>query len=174
MTAPSVSPVATGHMLLFPRHHVTSLQKLTAAQKSRLVVLAAAVSSRLHVYSNDLLYFEHGADFGRACGVGHAHLHLVPLVAPSLRNILGRLSETFPDCERGSLPDLLSDNPRAAEYLIFGSSVEDMRIAFVDSLESQLIRGFICSEIGAADFDWKNVSNVDGFRTTLEDMSSIV
>jgi ATP adenylyltransferase len=73
-------PYASGHLLVLPRRHISSLAKLTAAESADLWETTRRAAAALDAaYHPDGLNI--GANLGRAAGAGiprHLHLHALP------------------------------------------------------------------------------------------------
>jgi diadenosine tetraphosphate (Ap4A) HIT family hydrolase len=73
-------PYASGHLLVLPLRHVSSLADLTADESAELWETTRAAAAALGIaYDPDGLNV--GANLGRAAGAGipqHLHLHVVP------------------------------------------------------------------------------------------------
>ena len=78
---PTVSPLTAGHVLILPKRHVRQLAGLSASEMRELLTLVNSVSGLLAASYAPPYFFEHGpaAVNDSACGIVHAHLHLVPL-----------------------------------------------------------------------------------------------
>ncbi|MBZ5610322.1 MAG: HIT domain-containing protein [Acidobacteriia bacterium] len=95
---PSVSPMSGGHVLLLPRVHVTRLADLPDGQCQQLRLCVDQATDRLRERFGQTCYlFEHGvATGGTACGIDHAHLHLLPLATNIAYSIEAQVEADFP------------------------------------------------------------------------------
>lgn len=78
IVVPSVSPLKIGHLLFFQKEHVTSLMKLNEVKINEL---KESILKYKNLFKDDLYFFEHGVGniTQMACGINHAHLHILPI-----------------------------------------------------------------------------------------------
>lgn len=72
-------PVSTGHCLIVPRNHVTSLFELSPNEQAELWALVSKVRDHLlEEFHPDA--FNIGLNDGAAAGqtIGHVHIHVIP------------------------------------------------------------------------------------------------
>ncbi|MBF0391200.1 MAG: hypothetical protein HQL38_00835 [Alphaproteobacteria bacterium] len=77
---PSLGPLTVGHVLILPRFHIEAMASLQEPLICELEDLVAKVNAMIGGIGH-VAAFEHGAcaENGGACGIYHAHLHLLPL-----------------------------------------------------------------------------------------------
>jgi len=116
--------------------------------------------------------WEHGIGFGRSggCGVTHAHMHVLPLPIDSilkLNNILKeRLVVANPiiGLKAISMVAGLEDS-----YLYWElSAQQESYIELSENISSQLMRRIIAEIHGMVQWDWRELSYWDVFKSTLE------
>src|SRR5687768_2245990 len=89
---PTIGQLFVGSVLILPRRHRETFATLGEAERRELPALLNRVLSGVARFGEPII-FEHGAvsQTGGGCGVYHAHLHVVPLPAPTLP------SDLFPE-----------------------------------------------------------------------------
>ncbi|MFI1399523.1 TIR domain-containing protein [Streptomyces sp. NPDC020681] len=101
-----VAPLTGGHVLIVPQEHVLSMADLQRAALADLEMLRRRVTGIIREsYASDVVAFEHGLcdpSLSSACGIDHAHLHVMPLDAP----VAPLFRSTFECREIGSVSDL--------------------------------------------------------------------
>lgn len=77
---PTIGQIFEGSLLILPECHVERMAALPSQQRETCLELVEVVVSRLSSYGNPIV-FEHGAAActNGACGIYHAHLHVVPV-----------------------------------------------------------------------------------------------
>jgi diadenosine tetraphosphate (Ap4A) HIT family hydrolase len=153
---PSLGPLAPGHVLLCPRHHVGSFAQVDAALHAEYCEIKATLVARLRaMYEGEITIFEHGmaADRGRmVCTVDHAHLHVVPL--PRWLDAAAAISWTT--TFDGSLP-ALRRLAGGQEYVSCETPDGVHRLMTARSgIDSQLMRRIIATSLGHGDrWNWR-------------------
>jgi diadenosine tetraphosphate (Ap4A) HIT family hydrolase len=127
---PSIGQLFFGSLVVLPRTHIETSAKLKPKQKGELILFLDSLTHILREIGYPIC-FEHGAlaCTGGACGIYHAHFHLVPLPQPLQAELI------FP-AFTGSSPNLSSPLDlfkNCDEYLVIGNEagfvhapVEDM------------------------------------------------
>ena len=168
---PTLSPLAAGHVLVLPKGHVTNLAALLESSNRKLLACAETVSNRLaKFFGSDLYFFEHGVTgAGQACGIDHAHLHILPLPMSIAGKIESRIDEDFPSLHMGSLVDVLSlvHQMGAASYLLHGRSLLEMKVSVSGRIQSQYMRRMVADMLSLPEWDWKKLSAQAEFQSTL-------
>jgi diadenosine tetraphosphate (Ap4A) HIT family hydrolase len=115
---PTIGPLFLGHLLILPRAHVDTAANLEPQQKNELISFLDSLTSALQELGNPVC-FEHGAlaCTKGACGIYHAHIHLVPLPLQI------KPEEIFPEFTGRflNLADTLNQFNHCEEYLLFGN-----------------------------------------------------
>ena len=166
---PSVGAMVEGWVLIFPKRHVLSLSELSETEWAGFSELAEHVSTSVEGNYGPTVRFEHGsAGEGRlaACGVDHAHLHIVPL-SIDLRDAIERIDHgvTF------SWQAVTGQVPKATrEDYVFVADATGQWVSFHAWLPGQVVRRAIAATLNLVEWDWKanaRLSNVEATRATL-------
>jgi len=160
VVVPSVSPVSAGHVLILPRAHVTRLADLPKALLEQLSDCVRYVEQRLCARFGSSLYsIEHGVTVGQvACGIDHAHLHVISLRGDIIAAVEREVEDQFPQDSEGTLPEVLTiAASRQESYLLHGPSAGVVRIAFSEQIPSQYMRRLIAKASTQSDWDWKRL-----------------
>jgi ATP adenylyltransferase len=169
---PSVSPLSSGHVLILPREHLTRLSDLPEASLRELYDCVDFVERRLSVrFGSSLYFFEHGVKRGQmACGIDHAHLHVVNLPGHIIATVERDVSHRFPSDADGTLHEVLraGASRRNESYLVHGQAVGSLCIAFNEHVPSQYVRRRIAKASGRSDWDWKLVYGRPEFLDTCD------
>jgi diadenosine tetraphosphate (Ap4A) HIT family hydrolase len=156
---PTVSPLCAGHVLILPRQHVSNLATLPEPARRALLACAnSTVSVLAEHFGSDLYFFEHGvAEAGLACGIDHAHLHILPLSAATADAVELHIETDFPAHSADSLVQSLSSSTqvKTTSYLLHGASLNSMRMSFSESIPSQYMRRLIADIQRRPEWDWK-------------------
>lgn len=154
LITPTLGPLHPGHLLLLPRHHVTSFVEIGASKWAATSRVAREARNQLANYwRRHIVVFEHGVgQSGGGCGVDHAHLHLVPASkAPNL-SPLGYLAWSRTTDTRW----LADAFPMRDGYFYVSLSPTEHYLASVQSPESQTLRRWLAEETGVAEWDWRS------------------
>lgn len=172
---PSVSPLTFGHLLLFPKRHVTSLAQLNSKCLQNLCKIVTQLAARVSVRSDPPYFFEHGVPENGTggCGITHAHLHLLPLPTSIALSADGRVSKEYPPDRSGDLVHMLDTHIPGFHYLLFGQDLGDLRLSFSSGLPSQYMRRIIAEETGLTCWDWRELSGVNLFRRTIKEIGML-
>jgi diadenosine tetraphosphate (Ap4A) HIT family hydrolase len=172
VTLPTVSPLCAGHALILPREHVTCLSGLSMRLRGELLDCVETVRGQLAKrYGSQFYFFEHGTrSAGLACGIDHAHLHVLPLSAEIADKLDVSVEADFSADAIAPFEDILSTAARTdgRAYLLRGSKLDRMRISFDDRIPSQYMRRIIADLESRSDWDWKFLSGQLEFRSTYE------
>jgi diadenosine tetraphosphate (Ap4A) HIT family hydrolase len=166
---PSVSPMCTGHVLVLPRNHITRMADLPKERHVALVACIDATVTGLRSRTGGPYYFfEHGVTSGKmACGVDHAHLHILPLPLATLNSIERRVDETYAPRAHGSLREVLAKAAKSpGSYLLHGIGLDRIKVSFDEQVPSQFMRRTIAKVQGATDWDWNGLFGWHEFRAT--------
>ena len=150
---PTIGALVEGWLLVVPRRDLGNLSLLATAEKRDLAEQTAELSLRLQVYGMPVYQFEHGSLPGQdgACGVDHAHLHLVPLPFD-----LYDLAVCERDVRWEELPKTASPWEHALpgrEYLAIRAPDGRSAIGYAKQPTSQWFRRLIASALGRPD-EW--------------------
>jgi len=169
---PTLSPLCAGHVLVLPRRHVTNLAALPErARKALLECAESTVSQLAERFGSDLYFFEHGVPrAGLACGVDHAHLHILPMSTGTATEVESRIETDFPALDSDDLVQALSltTQVKTTSYLLHGPSLDSIRMSFGESIPSQYMRHLIAEIECRSDWDWKLLSGRTEFLSTCD------
>jgi len=166
---PTIGPLRSGHVLVVPHQHVTSIGRLTNGDLDRLETTVTAVRQRLEAtYQEEVLLFEYGLNVPGGRRVEHAHLHVVPTAS-------GRLYEHVADRLEARRILSLSDLPREPDLsYIFIETQQGERHVFRVQNDAQprlRLRAILAPGIGAdAEGDWEQAPRPDLVQRTLDDL----
>lgn len=167
---PTLSPLNSGHILVLPKRHVSSLADLPESMwQTLLESLRSTVNQLAETFSAPFYFFEHGARIvGTSCGIDHAHLHVLPLSAAMANAVRSRVQVDFPTCEEGTFTDILSLAARRVgqPYLLYGFDLGSIQIAFDSGIPSQYMRQVIGHVQHTPEWDWKLLTGRDEFLST--------
>jgi ATP adenylyltransferase len=163
---PTLGSLVAGWLLLIPRRRVPSMAFLTNVESQELALTAERLTSRLKEFDRPVFQFEHGATTGSelACGVDHAHLHLVPLgfdlYEAAITKPEVRWHERF---DLNNLPRL-----KGVDYLLIKSPDGRVAVGNPNRVKSQWFRRLIASELGMADrWDYKSYPELPMINETV-------
>ena len=156
-----VAPISEGHLLLLTNEHLPSFASLPIGAIARADALLRYAADILEkVYEGPVLAFEHGANGlgGKAGGcIDHAHIHVLPKVAPLTGLESWRLAfralNNFADVTQFA----------GAEYFMVRDSSSVTCAIAPASLPSQLARKLLASNHDAAP-DWRESVHLDARR----------
>lgn len=162
---PSYGALVDGWTIVFPRTHVLSLAELNAAEWDEYSRLIAFVRERIERTYGPAVLFEHGsAGSGRpaACGVDHAHMHVVPLRL-GLVDSVGSLLSLPPDAWQPVAERVAA---QAGMDYVFIEDATGRWVTYQQWLPSQVVRQAIASRLGIIEWDWKLARNLDRVEAT--------
>lgn len=169
----SVGAMVPGWSLVFPTKHCVNLASLY--KQKRFWEFAAAANEHLQARYGRCAVFEHGARTEASltgCGVGHAHLHLVPLDF-SLAGESLRYSKILKwrTCRAADVLEISAGR----EYLFVADGFEREEttglISILGTPQSQFFRRVISSRIGLPDFyDYKAHPMLDIARASAREL----
>lgn len=166
IAVPSVGAMVEGWLIVFPSQHVLSLSELQANEWIAFAALADEASRRVQETYGPTVRFEHGSGGANrlaACGVDHAHLHIVPLDIDVRQAIaecdgdLGRFNWT-PVADRVQFE-------RNSDY-IFVSDSTGSWVTRASELPSQVVRRAIAKRLAVREWDWKKRAALDVVAAT--------
>ncbi|GAB3146703.1 hypothetical protein GCM10027290_28880 [Micromonospora sonneratiae] len=149
---PDLAPIAVGHVLIVPRIHLRALATLSPGMTEELEELRNDVTRILvEKLGGRVTLFEHGVCSGvSACGIDHAHLHLVPL--PDTCRLT--VDPTFPAEEISSIRSVIEIAPRQ-DYLLL-SDRNRTHVYYPATATSQYFRRLISEELGRDHWHWSD------------------
>lgn len=166
---PSIGALVEGWVLVFPKKHVLSLSQLDQAGWSDFASLVEQAKKIVVAEYGNVVMFEHGsAGEGRlaACGVDHAHLHIVPIEIELRSEIDALADEEGYDWEPVGSRVGVRDS---ADYIYIHDSTGRW-VAYRAWLPGQVVRRAIARSLGLEEWDWKKnarMANVQATTTRL-------
>ena len=154
-----------------PERHVSRLADLPTYDIAALQeILTNRVQAEKRIWHSSGIMFEHGVTPGDgvACGIDHAHLHVLPVEEPSLSHVHDRVRRDYPQHATGTLEELLTAHSGTGSYLLYGRHAPDMGICHSASIQSQYMRKIIAEELGLESWDWRALMGQDAFRATAD------
>jgi diadenosine tetraphosphate (Ap4A) HIT family hydrolase len=161
---PTIGQLFLGSLLILPRTHIETSAKMKSSQKDELICFLNSLARILNKIGYPIC-FEHGAlaCTGGACGVYHAHLHLVPLPQRLKAELL------FPEFTGRSqnLSISLDQFTNCDEYLLIGDDtgfihapIEDMSF----KPQSQFLRKRLADYFGLTkSWDWHQYTSEEPY-----------
>lgn len=172
----SVGALVPGWTVVFPMSHGANLAERYA--EPAFTRFTEQALSLLHTRYGRCSVFEHGADTETSqtgCGVGHAHLHLVPLGFPLAVEALRHAPEL--DWQRTTASDVRR-LAQDGEYLFVsdeycGTDTVGL-FARLHSPTSQFFRKLVAQRLGLAEFhDYKKFPMLDLARASAAEMREV-
>jgi ATP adenylyltransferase len=152
---PSVGAMIEGWLIAFPTRHVLSLAELSDIEWSAFDILLRSARKRVEQMWGSTVMFEHGsAGVGRlaACGVDHAHMHIVPIQL----DLRGAIAACSDEVGNYSWTPVFERVERVVEQdYIFVSDRTGNWVARSDNLPGQVVRRAIAKWFDYSDWDWK-------------------
>ncbi len=169
VVVPSVSPLAEGHLLVFPKQHVNRMSNLPFQQREQFVDIACELYEKLCTLYGNIYLFEHGIEGSGhvACGVYHAHLHLVPISEPMRSRIHSCIYSDYPPFRIGDLSEILYKKGHKMPYILYGSNPNSLFLGDATAMPSQYVRKLFAMNLNLEFWDWKELSGVSEFAATL-------
>jgi ATP adenylyltransferase len=151
----SLGALVDGWALVFPRRHVLALAEMTPLEWTAFDKTLTTVRNRLESKYGPVVLFEHGsAGSGRtaACGVNHAHMHVVALDL-DLRQAIARIDDQVGSFSWRPSNDRPVTVP-AHDY-IFLLDKSGSWISHSTHLPGQVVRRAIAFALGDPNWNWK-------------------
>lgn len=166
---PSLSPIVVGHILLVPKHHISSIAQLHAAFHTEFKTFISTLLRRISARLEPPIVLEHGIGNGKigGCGISHAHLHLLPLSPSVAARVNSQISRSFLFSQL-QLAQLADGTHNDDSYLLFGLKPEELSVAFQENVPSQYFRKIIATQLGLERWDWREKFGWDDIRTTYD------
>ena len=161
---PSMGQVVSGSLMMLPRQHVERFSDFDDDTKVRAEQMIGTIA---RAAGPSVAVFEHGARSrtGGACGIYHAHVHIVPLpknlrhqdLARGLTETPNRLSEAWKRLAQANEYLLLSDG-------FSRSWTRDVAPSERADFPSQHFRRVLASACACPDrWDWRQTSQPEGY-----------
>jgi diadenosine tetraphosphate (Ap4A) HIT family hydrolase len=169
---PTLGQIAEGHLLIIPVQHLCAVADLPRALLHQLENLCQRVRSVLCGEYGKCVFFEHGirgAGSG-GCGIDHAHIHAVPVLADGVLRILTR---EFRGSSIHSLADIEGGVDKDSSYLFFEEASATRYVFPVNNLPSQYMRRLVAESIGKSDWDWQKCGREVELSSTVQRLSPL-
>jgi len=155
---PDIQPLVSGHTLVLTKFHIPSFSGVSATLREELQGIVARARSRIadrHEAPFPFL-FEHGPGDGPypGCCVSHAHIHMIPLVAPVMNWLHVAIDG---ELRRGSGDVIETLSTVRSSYLYYqNADGEDFVISDLESpVPRQFIRQAVGRFLGIRHWNWK-------------------
>jgi ATP adenylyltransferase len=163
---PSLGALVEGWLLVFPKRHVLALSDLSTEEWAEFRTLIGLARSSSEREFGQTVLFEHGsAGAGRtaACGVNHAHMHVVPLKI-DLRAAIAECSSDIGAFEWSRV----IDRPVSVleQDYIYVSDDTGQWVARSAWLPGQVVRRAIARFLDLQVWDWKVDAHLDLVEST--------
>lgn len=172
VVVPTLGSILPRWVLIVPRSKLMNFAQWRGDAGSEPAELARAVLDRFGVSGNRAIWFEHGAskeDTSLACGVDHAHLHVV-IDAPFTFDDFASATEGLADLSWSSLhvSELYRPLTGQNSYLLAASGERGIRAENVKIAGSQFFRRAIANLVGRPnEWDYRVHPNLGNVRETL-------
>lgn len=160
---PTIGQLFKGSLLILPKLHFQTFATIPGELRSEAMMFIDRIAARARIYGN-VFMFEHGAhsQSGGACGMYHAHIHLIPLPGILESNELMRLSGQ----RTKDLNHAWSEVMSASEYLVIrdtsGSVVCFTNTASQRAFESQFVRRRLADHYKLdRPWDWRSYDAIE-------------
>lgn len=163
---PSIGAMVEGWLLVFPKRHVLALSELMNDEWAEFQTLIGLARASTESKFGQTVMFEHGsAGVGRtaACGVNHAHMHVVPLMV-DLRAAIAECSHEVGTFEWSRV----MDRPNAVveqDYLYVSDDTGEW-VARSSWLPGQVVRRAIARFLDLEVWDWKADAHLELVEST--------
>lgn len=170
---PTLGQVVGGHLLIVPVQHFCALADLPSVQVDELDYLCGRVRSTLKDVYGECIFFEHGVrgSGSGGCGIDHAHMHALPVVANGVLDILTR---EFGGCVIHDLVDIKGAVKQESSYVFYEDSSAGRHVFPVKELPSQYMRKLVAESIGRCDWDWRKYRQEPELISTLERLTPLL
>jgi diadenosine tetraphosphate (Ap4A) HIT family hydrolase len=165
---PALTPLCEGHLLILPRDHLTCLSGMERKLADELRIFLSKVADKVTEQYGTIYYFEHGVVRAgdQACGINHAHLHILPMETNQALAVGKLISQEFPSAKETSFDTVLNSPTPDKAYLMYGASLNDLQMAESNQIPSQIIRRTVAKICGFQNVGWKVLGGVDAFVAT--------
>lgn len=168
---PAIGQLIKGHVMIVSKKHFTSISSLSEDLVYELTEFFNVVKQKISdIYSNNIVFFEHGVpnDIGcnGGCGVYHLHLHCLPVYSNNniLVDLLG--DESF-----NRINDFSGLLNSYRSYLLIIDNNKKFFVKEIEWLESQFMRKYIASKLQIEDWDWRNSKIDANFINTYNELN---
>ncbi len=168
---PSVSPLVEGHILVFPKIHINNVMQLTESKIIEIFSLTKYLYSEFLMELGDYFVYEHGVpnDQELACGMNHAHIHLIPIQGAVIGSLYNKIQNEFTVEKYPTIKEMkggLDSQPN--HYLMLYDGKSNYQIASRALFESQMLRRYIAEEMGQLVWDWQKLYGKAEFHASNE------
>jgi hypothetical protein len=119
--------------------------------------------------------FEHGVVriTDQACGVNHAHLHVLPIDHVNSAAVERSVVQRFPTFVERSFGSVIAQGRPEHAYLIYGADLLRIKMSLSEKIPSQFMRMAVSATIENQDWDWRRLAGRSSFLATLEKFRSL-
>lgn len=156
---PTIGQIQFGHLLLAPIQHFENFSQAIVGREQSFSNAYAEIRSRVSALGH-VLAFEHGAhrQSGGACGIYHAHIHLVPFPRPVSAGDLGLMVKA----NYSDLNCALRSVQGSEEYIVGQDSTGETWVLDGNSFGSQFLRKRIVEKLSLdVPSDWRLAAKIE-------------
>jgi diadenosine tetraphosphate (Ap4A) HIT family hydrolase len=149
-----MSPLCVGHLLIVSRDHYLSFAEVLKDHGPEVKDVLERVSHQYRNTFGRVAVLEHGSssDIDGAACITHAHLHLFPLEADSVHEIL--FSDGLSYTESADLEDLVTMAEQGRSYFYVGDSSRHRLYGVGTKMRRQYLRSVAGGLLGIPDPEW--------------------
>jgi ATP adenylyltransferase len=150
VVAPTLGSIVPNWLLIVPRKPFVNLARWAEGMNTEVSLLMSHVLARAGISSKRALWFEHGAaahGSPAACGVDHAHLHLIVDPPFSFEQFISNTKNAAPICWQLSTEVNQKNVPHDVSYLFAASWNFTALALHVECVGSQFFRRVIADLI---------------------------
>ncbi len=151
---PTLGPVASTHLLVLPRAHVTAVSAADLAVRRDIAQVVDRLRFVIQQRGNSAIAFEHGtwgAPDAGGCGHAHAHVHVVGSAVA-----FHGAPDDVPTWHQLDRVERLFESEKAESYLAFVDSDGTPWRRQAPHLPSQYLRRLVAMRTGATEWDWRS------------------
>lgn len=173
MAIPTISPLSCGHVLIVPKHHITSILQIEIGLLADFLKFADFVESLVRKNFGPTVVFEHGVGQGKGggCGISHAHMHILPLAMNEARKVQIAISKNYRLSDPFDIRHVFEWIDKKRTYLLFGFTLKEIKVAYSDVVVCQYLRKVISEILKKQQWDWNALYGVKDFLSTFKILS---
>jgi hypothetical protein len=173
VVAPTLGSILPRWLLIVPRVPCANFRSWYSLTGINPTDLIAAVLSRCCVDPHEAIWFEHGAVEARsavACGVDHAHLHLLLKPAFSLEELLAAANNNVAlDWNHLQADQAYASADPCASYVLGGSGTAAAYSRHIERVGSQYLRKAVAVLAGCPEtWDYKVYPHLQQVQATVD------
>ena len=161
---PSIGPFTVGHVLVVPKIHIISLFNSPVDIINDYQVFINDITSKMAIFSAELLEIEHGSTntINAGASIQHSHIHLIPGYG-FLENIL---EDKFKVIK--SKNNIIGLSRINKPYVYIRGSTRISKLYLVGALPQQYMRKVLFNQYGRNDWNWKKYPNLNIIKKTID------